>query len=80
MPKVKKIKPLTGYCLEVELEDGSQGILSLESELLGPIFEPLKEQGFFNQAAVDEFGIICWPNGADLAPEWVFDQVHGIKA
>jgi hypothetical protein len=43
MKKVKTVKALPGYRLEVELEDGTRGTLSLQDELFGPVFEPLRE-------------------------------------
>jgi hypothetical protein len=33
------------------------------------MFEPLKDVDLFGKVAVDEFGAVCWPNGADLAPD-----------
>lgn len=69
MEKVVSVKALEGYRLEVIFSDGVQGIVQLKDRLFGPIFEPLKNVAFFQKAAVDEFGVICWPNGADLAPD-----------
>ena len=37
--------------------------------LYGPVFEPLKDPELFAQVEVDEYGAVCWPNGADLAPD-----------
>jgi hypothetical protein len=55
---------------------GLAGVLDLSGELDGPVFEPLEQPSFFGQVQVDEFGVICWPNGADLAPEFVFEQIR----
>ena len=80
MEKVKTVKPLAGYRLEVEFTDGVKGVVSLEDRLFGPVFEPLKDSKIFAQVGIDEFGAICWPNGADLAPDAVYNKIHAIHA
>jgi hypothetical protein len=78
MEKIKTVKPLADYQLEVFFADGSHGIISMKDRLFGPVFEPLKDKNFFDQAVVDEFGAICWPNGADLAPDAVYEKLHSV--
>jgi hypothetical protein len=42
---------------------------------VGPVFEPLRDEAFFAQVAVDpELGTVVWPNGADLAPDALHEQ------
>ena len=53
----------------VEFEDGVSGIVDLSTRLFGPVFEPLRDPDQFERVAIDEFGAVCWPNGADLAPD-----------
>ncbi len=69
LPRVTRVEPLDGFRLAVEFSDGVHGEVDLADELWGPVFEPLKERELFAQVAVDRFGAICWPNGADLAPD-----------
>jgi len=69
MSKVVSVTVLDDYRLNVVFDDGLRGIVSLQDELYGPVFEPLKDASYFRQVQVDEFGAICWPNGADLAPD-----------
>jgi hypothetical protein len=76
MMRVIRVTAGPGYRIEVELEGGLTGSLELISELYGPVFEPLRNPELFNQVSLDEFGVICWPNGADLAPEFVYDEVR----
>jgi len=80
MEKVKSVKPLSEYRLEVFFTDGSHGVISMKDRLFGSVFEPLKDLKLFAQVSVDEFGAICWPNGADLAPDAVYEKLHSVLA
>jgi hypothetical protein len=80
MEKVKSVKPLAEYQLDVVFTDGSHGVISMKERLFGPVFEPLKDLKLFSQVSVDEFGAICWPNGADLAPDAVYEKLHSVLA
>ena len=75
MDRVVEVVPLANYRLQVRFDDGLQGIVSLEDELYGPVFEPLRDPKFFAQVSIDEYGAICWPNGADLAPDALYDDL-----
>jgi hypothetical protein len=70
--EVTKLEARSGYHLYVEFSDGTAGMIDLSDRLFGPVFEPLRDKALFDQVRVDEFGAICWPNGADLAPDAVY--------
>lgn len=74
---VTDVKPLKGFVLRLRFSDGTERELDLEAELWGPVFDPLKEDPeLFRQVRVDvELGTIVWPNGADMAPEFL----HGSR-
>ena len=73
---VTSVEPLDGYRLRLAFEDGTAGEVDLSQELWGPIFEPLKDRDLFVRVTVDhECGTVVWPNGADFAPEWLYDVV-----
>jgi Protein of unknown function (DUF2442) len=74
LPHVTAVEPLDGYRLRVTFSDGVVGDVNLGPELWGPMFEPLKDPECFAQAFVD-CDTVTWPNGADLAPEWLYDAV-----
>jgi hypothetical protein len=52
----------------------TQGTVDLQSWLEGPIFEPLKDRGYFQRFFIDG-GTVVWPNAADIAPETWYDAV-----
>jgi tRNA U34 5-methylaminomethyl-2-thiouridine-forming methyltransferase MnmC len=76
MERITFVKALSDWRLEVRFSDGTVGTVSLKDRLFGPVFEPLKDPAFFAQARVDEFGAICWPNGADLAPDALYTTLR----
>jgi hypothetical protein len=77
MQRVVSVRAIEGYRLEVEFDDRTRGVVSLEDRLFGPVFEPLRDRALFEQVFVDEFGAVCWPNGADLAPDGLYSRIHG---
>ncbi len=61
-------------CIRVVFNDGTRKIVDLSAILVGPIFEPLREPGFFARMKLDPIsGTVVWPNGADFAPEALRD-------
>ena len=69
---VTAAKPLGDYRVKVCFDDGRVGIADLADALDGPMFGPLKDPEVFRKLRVDEeLQTIVWPNGADLAPEYI---------
>ena len=73
---VKEAKYLHDYLIWVRFNDGIEGEIDLSNELDGEVFEPLKDISLFKSFKVDsELGTIVWQNGADLAPEFLYENV-----
>ena len=76
---VISVKYLRDYVLRLEFEDGTKGDVDLRDHLHGP--EPLvalRDRGLFQRACVMD-GTVAWPNGADLAVEFVYALAHGLQ-
>lgn len=77
IPKVIEVRPLEGYKLWLRFQDGVSGTVDLSGELWGPMFEPLKDNALFAQATIHpELETVTWPNGADLAPEFLYQAAQ----
>jgi hypothetical protein len=77
IPRVVEVKPLPNSCLWVRFLDGTSGTVDLSQELWGPMFEPLTNPDVFHQVRVDpELETVVWPNGADLAPEFLYEAAQ----
>lgn len=73
METVVAVRVLHPYLLEVTFADGERRRVDFEPFLGGEVFHPLRDPAFFARVAVDaELGTIVWPNGADLAPEFLY--------
>lgn len=68
-----------GHRLWLTFADGLCGEVDLADLLVppnGPMFEPLEDVASFARVAVDpELGTVVWPNGADVAPDVLHQQV-----
>ena len=72
--RVSSVRYLGGHRLAVAFSDGSVRDVDLGGELRGEVFELLRDPGVFAEAFVDdETRTVAWPNGADLAPEFLFE-------
>jgi hypothetical protein len=73
---VKKTKYLHDYIIWVLFNDGTEGEVDLVNELEGEMFEPLKDLNKFKSVKVDPIlETIVWENGADLAPEFLYENL-----
>jgi hypothetical protein len=81
IPTVIDARHAGGYRVWVRFADGLTGEIDLEAELWGPVFLPLKDVSEFAKLRVEpEFGTIVWPNGADFAPEFLYDELKAALA
>ena len=80
MKTVVSVRPLDEFQLEVSFDDGTCGVIPMKERLFGPVFEPLRDPTMFKQVSVDGFGAVCWPNGADLAPDALYDRIMAASA
>jgi hypothetical protein len=72
MISVVRIEKLDGHKLRIRFSDGSEGVHDFSTMVgeTGPMIEPLRDEAYFARAFL-EFGALTWPNGYDIAPEWL---------
>jgi len=76
MLEVTKAEHVEGYKIRVSFSTGETGTVDLKDALWGPVFEPLKDPGVFRRFSVsDVLHTVCWENGADFAPEFLYDKM-----
>jgi hypothetical protein len=77
MNDVIEVHYIRDYTVGLRFQDGTCGEVDIAPSFKGPVFEPLRDVEFFKQVRVDsEIGTIVWPNGADVAPETLYDRVR----
>jgi len=69
---VTRWETLGGFRLRVRFSDGSEGVHDFTGMINepGPMLEPLRDAAHFALVFL-EFGAPTWPNGFDIAPEWL---------
>lgn len=75
--RIRSATVLPDYCLSVTCNDGTADTVDMSqlifSEEAG-IFASLKDKQLFNQVRI-ELGVLTWPNGADLDPVWLHEEI-----
>jgi hypothetical protein len=76
LARVTQAEYVRDYIIRVTFADGVEGEIDLRDELDGEVFEPLKDPARFKAFTVHpELHTIAWPNGADFAPEFLYEKV-----
>ena len=79
LPSVTRAEYRGRYSIHVTFNDGKFGTIDFLQWLEGPIFEPLKDEEYFQRFFLDG-GTVSWPNGADIAPETLYEQAQSSAA
>lgn len=68
MVRVVSAEYVREYQIRVRFSDGAEKVIDFSRWLNGEVFQPLKDKKQFKRFFVAG-GTVCWPNGADIAPE-----------
>lgn len=74
---VKEARHIEGYRLEVTFENGKKGVADLEGySKKGGLFSRFSDFEYFKRFHInEELGVLCWPDGLDIAPEVLYHEV-----
>jgi Protein of unknown function (DUF2442) len=72
LTKVTHLDKLGGFRLRVRFSDGSEGTHDFTAMVHEPgsMLVPLRDESYFARVFL-EFGAPTWPNGFNIAPEWL---------
>jgi hypothetical protein len=74
---VLEARYVSGHTVWLRFRDGTEGEVDLSTALEGPVFERLRDPDYFRRFSVHpEFRTLVWPNGADIAPEYLREKVR----
>lgn len=63
--------------LRLTFSDGVCGEVDVLGRMHGPVFERARTPEGFVEVTVDrETGTVCWPGGADLAPDTLYARIR----
>ncbi len=79
LPAVVRAEYRGGFQIHVTFSDKSEATLDFRQWLEGLVFEPLKDPVYFRKFFVDG-GTVVWPNGADIAPETLYDAAQATRS
>ena len=76
-PRIIEAHHVRDFTVHLRFADGTEGDVDLRGDLDGEVFQPLSEPSYFEQFVLHpELRTICWPNGADFAPEYLYERVQ----
>lgn len=72
IPFVVEAKHEGRFRIRLVFKDKTTKTVDFRPWLKGPVFAPLKDVKYFHRFFLDG-GTVAWPNGADIAPEALYD-------
>lgn len=73
---VARVEVVGDHRLHLGFEDGVEGDIDFSEREWRGVFQPLQDPSYFERVRLDrELGTIVWPNGADIAPETLYERV-----
>jgi hypothetical protein len=79
LPSVVRAEYRGGYTIHLTFNDGPARVVDFGRWIKGPVFEPLRDTAYFARFFL-EGGTVAWPNGADIAPETLYEQAKSSVA
>lgn len=77
LPVVSGVAVVGDHVLRLLFSDGTVGDIDFSTVQWTGVLESLNDPEYFAQVTVNpEAGTVVWPNGIDLAPEPLYEQVH----
>jgi hypothetical protein len=74
--EVIRIEYKGGYVYHILFDNNVSGEVDFAGHLgKGPVFHALRDLELFSRARI-EGGTIAWPNGADIAPETLYEMIE----
>ena len=75
--RVAAIRVLPGHRIALSFNDGAKGTVDLSRLVESPdagVYASLRDSKYFELATLD-LGAVTWPNGVDLDPCWLHDEI-----
>jgi hypothetical protein len=79
LPSVVRAEYRGAHAIHLTFSDGVEGVVDFTSWITGPVFEPLRDPVYFARFFI-EGGTVAWPNGADIAPETLYERAKSRAA
>ena len=70
-PRVKEVRPLPGYRLDLTFTSGEQGTYDCRPLLDCGVFRELRDDAYFKQVRA-EGGTVVWPHEQDICPDTLY--------
>lgn len=77
MPRLIEARYLDNYFVHLVFSNGKEGDVDLSPYVGQGVFEPLTNKDYFKKLFVDGW-TISWPNGADIAPETLYELTENL--
>jgi hypothetical protein len=79
--EVIDVRIVKDYTVELVFDDLHRRVVDLRKFLGKGVFAELLDMRKFRQVRVDaELGTICWPNGADIAPDRLYFEGKAVRS